>query len=126
MRQEAEANAEADRRRKELIEVRNQADNTIYTSEKMLREHGDKVPADVKTKIEEGINRLRQTMTGEDVEVIKRDTEQLGRDLQAIGASMYEQQGNPNPEQPDGSNGGPQGDQGPGGEDGVDGEFRNA
>ena len=130
MRQDAEANADADKRRKELIEVRNQADNTIYTSEKMLREYGDKVPADVKSKIEDGVSRLRQTMASEDVEKIKSETEELGRELQAIGTSMYGQQGGPQAggptdggPQPDGT---PEGDQGPGGEDVVDGEFRNA
>ena len=130
MRQDAEANADADKRRKELIEVRNQADNTIYTSEKMLREYGDKVPADVKSKIEDGVSRLRQTMASEDVEKIKSETEELGRELQAIGTSMYGQQGGPQAGGP--TDGGPQpygtpeGDQGPGGEDVVDGEFRNA
>jgi molecular chaperone DnaK len=134
MRKEAEANADADLKRKELIEARNQADNTVYTAEKMLREYGEKVPADVKKKIEDGINQVRQTMASENIEAIKRDTEQLGRDLQGIGASMYGQQqpGDPEAGGPDGGQGmpgsepgGPQ--QGPNtGEDVVDGEFRNA
>lgn len=132
MRREAEANADADKRRKELIEARNQADNTIYTSEKMLREYGEKVPADVKKKIEDGIAKVRQTMNTENVEQIKKDTEQLGQDLQSIGASMYQQQpgpqaGGPGPdassEQQPGSQG-PSGDTS--GDDVVDGEFRNA
>lgn len=127
MRREAEANAESDKRRKELIEARNQADNTIYTSEKMLREYGDKVPEDVKKKIDDGVNKLRQTMNTENIEQIKKDTEQLGQDLQSIGASMYQQQGGPQAGAPgpDGGAGQP-GDQGPSGEDVVDGEFRNA
>ena len=134
MRREAETNAEADKRRKELIETRNQADNTIYTSEKMLREYGDKVPADVKKKIEDGVAKLRQTMNTDNVEQIRAETETLGRDLQEIGASMYGQQGGPQaggpeqgapgeqPGQPGGE--GPKG--GEGGEDVVDGEFRSA
>ncbi len=132
MRRDAEANAETDKRRKELIEVKNQADNTAYTAEKMLREYGDKVPEDVKTKIQDGINKLRQTMNTENVEAIKRDTEQLGQDIQKIGASMYGQQpGGPQAGGPDGSGGqqaGPEqpGSQGTSGEDVVDGEFRNA
>ena len=118
-----------------LIEARNQADNTIYTSEKMLREYGEKVPADVKKKIEDGISHLRQTMALENVEAIKRDTESLGRELQAIGASMYgqpgeQQAGGPDaaggPGGPGGPGGAPGGQQGPTtGEDVVDGEFRN-
>ena len=143
MRRDAEANAEADKRRKELIEVRNQADNTIYTSEKMLREYGDKVPGDVKSKIQDGTNRLRQAMNGENVEQIKKETEDLGREIQSIGASMYEQAGGPEggpqaggpngPDagSPDGGGPGPNGpqpggSQGQSGEDVVDGEFRNA
>jgi molecular chaperone DnaK len=137
MRREAEANADADRMRKELIEARNQADNTIYTAEKMLREYGEKVDADVKKKIEDGVTRLRQTLNTENVEQIRKDTDQLGQDVQAIGASMYQQPGAPQGAPGDGSapggNGGPQegspqGDQqsGSNGEDVVDGEFRNA
>lgn len=126
MRKEAEANAEADKKRKELIEARNLADNTIYTAEKMLREYGDKVSADVKTKIEGGINKVRQTMAGENIEAIKRDAEELGRDLQGIGSSMYEQPGSPQEGGPGAAPGGmPGADQGSSGEDVVDGEFRN-
>jgi molecular chaperone DnaK len=129
MRREAEANAETDRKRKELIEVRNQADNTIYTAEKMLREYADKVPADVKQKIDDGIGRLRQALTTEDAEKIRAETDQLGRDIQSIGASMYQQQpGEPGSNgggQPGGGPEGPSG-QGQSGEDVVDGEFRNA
>ncbi len=137
MRHDAEANAEADRKRKELIEVRNQADNTIYTAEKMLREYGDKVSADIKTKIQDGTNRLRQAMNGENIDQIKNETEQLGREIQSIGASMYQQPGEPGgPQAGPGPNGPaaggpdggqqPGGQQGPSGEDVVDGEFRNA
>ncbi|RPJ43336.1 MAG: molecular chaperone DnaK, partial [Chloroflexi bacterium] len=137
MRRDAEANAEADKRRKELIEVRNQADNTIYTAEKLLRDYGDKVPAEVKTKVQDGANRLRQTMNTENVDQIKSETEELGKELQNVGASMYSQPGEPQAGEPNGpeagapGNGGPQGgqqggQQGPSGEDVVDGEFRNA
>jgi molecular chaperone DnaK len=129
MRRDAEANADADKHRKELIEVRNQADNTIYTAEKLLREYGEKVPAESKTKVEDGITRLRQTMNNENIEDIKRDTEQLGREIQAIGGSMYGQPGAAEGEPQAGgpTNGGPNtqpGGQGPDGEDVVDGEFR--
>ncbi len=128
MRREAEANAETDKRRKELIEAKNQADNTAYTAEKMLREYGEKVPEDVKTKIQDGINKLRQTMNTENIEAIQRDTEQLGRDIQSIGANMYNQGEGPQAGGPGGPDGGSAqpGGQGPTGEgeDVVDGEFR--
>ncbi|MBE0696065.1 MAG: molecular chaperone DnaK [Anaerolineaceae bacterium] len=128
MRKDAEANAETDRKRKELIEARNQADNTVYTAEKMLREYAEKVPDDVKKKIEDGVNKLRQTMATENIDDIKRDTEQLGHDVQEIGASVYGQQqpggpqaGGPGEPPPGDSNQGP-----PSGDDVVDGEFHNA
>lgn len=126
MRREAEANAEADLRRKETIEARNQADNTIYTAEKMLREYGDKVPADVKTKIETGVNNLRQAMNSDNLEEIRSQTEALGREIQSIGASMYQQAGGPTDGgQANGGSGDKPGDDSSG-EDVVDGEFRNA
>lgn len=133
MRQEAEANAEADQKRKDAIEARNLADNSIYTAEKLLREHGDKVPADVKTKIENSVSEVRQAMSGENIDAIRKSTEKLNTDIQAIGASMYGQQ--PGQGAPQGGPGagpdGQPGEQGPQngpntGEDVVDGEFRNA
>jgi molecular chaperone DnaK len=127
MRRDAEANAEADLRRKELIEVRNQADNTIYTAEKLLRDYGDKVPGEAKSKVEDGVGRLRQVMNNDDVEAIKHETEQLGREIQAIGGSMYGQPGQDGPAAAAGGPAGqaPQDGQGPSGEDVVDGEFRS-
>ena len=128
MRKDAEAHADEDRKRKELIEARNNADSVVYTSEKLLRENGDKVPADMKQQVEEGVRKVRDAMNSEDVETIKRASDDLGQVLQKMGASMYQQ-----PEA--GSAAGPQGDQdggqqappsGDGGDDVVDGEFKNA
>ena len=133
MRREAEAHADDDKRRKELIEVRNYADNVVYTAEKSLREYGDKVPEDVKTQADEGVKKLRDLMAGEDVEAIRKASEDLGQVIQRIGASMYQQPGE------QGAPGGVGGDtpdsaapgdtnQPPssGGEDVVDGEFKSA
>ncbi len=125
MRKEAEAHAEEDRKYKELVEVRNYADNTIYTAEKSLRDFGDKVDSALKSQIEEKVNALRQTMGGNDVEAIKRDTEALGLLIQKIGAGMYQQPGEGQP------GAGPAGDAGPqagpekSGDDVVDGEFKS-
>jgi molecular chaperone DnaK len=91
MRKDAEAHAEEDRKRKELIEVRNHADNTAYAAEKALREFGDKVPADVKSEIESKVAEVKSAAQGEDVETIKSATETLGQAIQKIGASVYEQ-----------------------------------
>ena len=129
MKKEAEANAETDKKRKELIEARNYADNAIYTAEKTLREAGDKVDADTRKQTEELTARLRQTMAGEDSAAMRSETDELGQLIQKIGASMYQQQ---QPPQQGGEAPGEQqppteGGEGPtpGGEDVVDGEFKN-
>jgi len=90
MRQDAEAHADEDRKRKELIEARNQADNTAYAAEKALREFGDKVPADVKADIETKVTETRSAAQGEDVPAIKSATEALGQAIQKIGAAVYQ------------------------------------
>jgi molecular chaperone DnaK len=91
MRKDAEAHADEDRKRKELIEARNTADNTAYAAEKALREFGDKVPADVKSDIEAKVAEVKSAATADDVEKIKAATEALGQAIQKIGASVYEQ-----------------------------------
>jgi molecular chaperone DnaK len=109
MKTDAEAHAEEDKRRKDLIEVRNNADNTIYTAEKLLRENGDKIPENVKKEVEESVSSLRNIMNTDNSDDIRKATESLGQTIQKVGASMY-QQAAPNPGQttPDGnSNPGP-------------------
>jgi molecular chaperone DnaK len=91
MRKDAEAHAEEDRKRKELIEARNNADNTAYAAEKALRDFGDKVPAEVRSEIETKVSEVRSAAQGEDVEKIRAATEALGQAIQKIGASVYEQ-----------------------------------
>jgi molecular chaperone DnaK len=118
MVKEAQRFAEEDRKRKEEVEVRNNADSAVYQSEKMLRDLGDKVPADVRTEIESKIATLKTAMGGRDVADIKRKTEELAQSLQKIGEKMYQQTGATPP--PGGQAGGTP----PGGSDTVDGEFR--
>ena len=91
MRKDAEVHAEEDRKRKELIEARNNADNTAYAAEKALREFGDKVPAETKSEIETKVAEAKKAAEGEDVETIKSATEALGQAIQKIGTSVYEQ-----------------------------------
>jgi molecular chaperone DnaK len=91
MRKDAELHAEDDRKRRELIEVRNNADNTVYAAEKALREFGDKVPADTRTEVESKVAELKGVAQGEDVAAIKSATEALGQSIQKIGASVYQQ-----------------------------------
>ena len=114
-------------KRKELIEARNHADSVVYTTEKTLKDNGDKVPADLKTEAEEGAKKVRDLMTSEDAEAIKKAADDLGQVLQKLGASMYQQPEGDATQPQDGEQ--PGGD-GPapddGGEDVVDGEFKNA
>lgn len=88
---EAEKNAEADRKRKEEVEARNNADSLIYTTEKTLSEYGDKVPADQKEKIEAAKNALKAALGGKDIEEIKKKTEELSKAVQAVGMAIYQQ-----------------------------------
>jgi molecular chaperone DnaK len=133
MRKDAEAHADEDRRRKDLIEARNNADNTVYTAEKVLRDLGDKVPAEVKKQVEDGVARVREVMNGNDSDAIRQATESLSQVIQQVGAAAYQQAG-PAAGEPGGGEGGgsSQGggpSQGPGpdgGEDVVEGEYRNA
>lgn len=123
MRQEAEVHADDDRRRKELVEVRNYADNTVYAAEKTLAEHGAKVADDVKQQTEQGISRLKEVMQGEDVTAIRQAADELGQTIQKIGASMYQQpEGQAGPAEESG----PQPDSGPSGEDVVEGDFKES
>jgi molecular chaperone DnaK len=132
MRKEAEAHADEDTKRKELIEVRNHADTTIYTAEKTLKDLGDKVPADLKRETEESVSTLRTILNGDDAEAIRKATDDLGQTIQKIGSAAYQAAGPQAGAQqaPGGPQAGPQGgapgDQGPaGGDDVVDGEFKN-
>ncbi|MFN8434302.1 MAG: molecular chaperone DnaK [Anaerolineales bacterium] len=91
MRKDAEAHAEEDRKRKDLIEARNNADNTVYAGEKALRDLGDKVPAEIKAEVEAKSVEVKEAAKGEDVEKIKAAVDALGQTIQKIGASVYEQ-----------------------------------
>jgi molecular chaperone DnaK len=72
MRKDAEVHAEEDKRRKELIEARNNADNLVYSAEKVLHDLGDKVPAELKKQVEDNIARVREVMNQDDVEAIRQ------------------------------------------------------
>jgi molecular chaperone DnaK len=103
MRREAESHAEEDRQRREKVEVRNQADNTIYGAERSLRDFGDKIAAGLKSEIEAAVAECRQALDSDDVDQMRRTTEALGRAVQKIGGAMYEQPGPAAGTQPEGS-----------------------
>ncbi|MBQ4514600.1 MAG: molecular chaperone DnaK [Anaerolineaceae bacterium] len=128
MRKEAEAHAEEDRKRKEGIEVKNTADSTVYTVEKMLEEYGDKLPADLKSQVETKANELKGIIQTADTDTLKAKTEELNKLLQQMGGAMYQQPGSgpdagPQPGDMGGDNGSNGGSNG--GDDVVDGEFRS-
>jgi molecular chaperone DnaK len=91
MRKDAEAHAEEDRKRKEIIEVRNNADNTVYAAEKALREFGEKVPAQIKSEVEAKVADVKKVAEGEDVAAIKSATDALGQVIQKIGGAVYQE-----------------------------------
>jgi molecular chaperone DnaK len=89
MRREAEIHAEEDRKKRELADVRNQAESLIWQTEKSLRELGEKIPADLKQKLEEKIKKLKEVKEGSDISAIKQATQDLAMSLQEIGKEMY-------------------------------------
>ena len=133
MRKEAEAHAAEDRQRKESIEVKNTADSTVYTVEKMVEEYGDKIPADLKQQVESKASELKGMLETADTATLKAKTEELNKLLQQLGGAMYQQPGDTNPGDMGGGYGsygsdmgGDNGsDGGNGGDDVVDGEFRS-
>ncbi|MCX8024819.1 MAG: molecular chaperone DnaK [Thermanaerothrix sp.] len=90
MRKEAEANAEADRRRKELAEVRNQADNMIYVAEKLLRDYSGRISDADKRQVEEAVNHLREVTQGQDITAIRQANDALSQLIQRVGGAMYQ------------------------------------
>lgn len=124
MRQEAQANAESDRKKQELITARNNADNLIYTAQKAMRDAGDKVSAPAKKEIEEKIEGLKKVQSGDNMEELKAKSDDLSQTLSKIGAQMYQQQpaagtqsaGN---EAPDSAGNGKKKDEGP-----AEGEYQ--
>jgi molecular chaperone DnaK len=93
LRKDAEAHAEEDRKRHELIEARNNADNTVYAAEKAMREFENKVPDYIKTEVEKKVADVKKAAEGEDVALIRSETEALGQVIQKIGGAVYQQQG---------------------------------
>lgn len=89
MKKDAELHAEEDKRKKELVEARNMADTLTYTTEKALREAGDKVTAEEKKPVEEAIVELNKVKNGDDLEAIKKASQNLSEAAQKIGEKLY-------------------------------------
>ncbi len=91
MVKEAEANAEADKKRKEGVEVRNQADNMCYQAEKTMKDMEGKGKDDLIAKVKAAVDTLKETLKGDDLEKIKADTEALTKPLYELSAELYKE-----------------------------------
>src|SRR5690242_16193908 len=91
MRTEAEAHAEEDKKAKEAIEIKNNADTLAYQSEKQLKDLGDKVPADKRKVVEDAIAKVREAINANDTDAMKRSYEDLQNKFQEISADLYKQ-----------------------------------
>lgn len=93
MVKEAEANAAEDKKRKEEVEVRNNADSLIYNAEKTIKEMGDKADKALVDKVQKAADKLKETLKGSDVEAIKQDTEALQTPLYELASEVYKNAG---------------------------------
>jgi molecular chaperone DnaK len=104
MRKEAEVHASEDKQRRDLIEARNTADNSIYGAEKVLSELGEKVPLEIKTEVQAAVDEVRKVKESEDEPTIRKAVDALGQAVQKVGAAAYQAapeqsgQGQPGPE----------------------------
>ena len=99
---EAEEHAEEDKKRKEFVDTKNTADNTIYQLEKLLRDNGDKISEDEKKQLTDAIEKAKKECESEDVEVIKKAIEELSKTSEAVVTKLY-QNATPNAESADNS-----------------------
>ena len=86
------ANKDADKKKRETVDARNQADSIIHTTEKSLKEHGDKVSAEEKKAIETGMSDLRNALKGTDTEEVKKKTQNLVQVSMKLGEAVYKSQ----------------------------------
>jgi molecular chaperone DnaK len=91
MKKDAEAHAVEDQKKKELIETKNVAENLVYTTEKTLKDAGDKVSGDVKKDVEDKMEALKKIKDSDNIDDIKQKTQELSAVIQKVGAEMYKQ-----------------------------------
>ena len=108
MVKEAETNKEADKQKREAVDARNQADSIIFSTEKSLKEHGDKISEDEKKAIETGISDLKKSLEGTDSEEIKKKTQDLVQASMKLGEAVYKSQQKDAPGKPDEETGNPE------------------
>lgn len=90
MVRDAEQYAEEDRQRREAVDVRNQGDSLVHTTEKFLAENGDKVGDELKNEVQADVDALKESLNGDDTEAIKTATAKLAESSQKLGTAMYE------------------------------------
>ena len=91
MRKDAESHSAEDKQKREVVDLKNQADQLIYSTEKTLREHGEKVSGDTRGKIENAVNNLKEVVKGEDADAIRKAIDNLGTTSQELGKVLYEE-----------------------------------
>jgi len=91
MTKEAESHAAEDKKKREVVDLKNQADQLIYSTEKTLKEHGAKVSGDVRGNIENAVNNLKEAVKGDDGDAIKKAIENVGAVSQELGKVLYEE-----------------------------------
>lgn len=127
MKQEAAQHEAEDKAKHEVVEAKNIAEQLIYTSEKALKDAGEKVPADTRKAIEDKINDLKNAKNGTDLAQIKKSTESLSAEIQKIGQYMNQNSAPANSSTANGGNNGSSGNGGGnGGNEGTDGNVRDA
>jgi len=119
MMRDAESHAEEDRKRREEAETRNQAETLVYQTEKFIKDNDEKLPADVKEKVNSALGEANEALKGTDIGAIRSAMEKLATESQALGAALYAQQ--PGPGSTDGATGGATDDTGAAGAGGSAG-----
>ena len=123
MVKDAEANASADKEKREKIDLKNQAETLVYQAEKQMGELGDKVEADAKAKVDEKRTKLQEAINAEDYDAMKTLLEELQQELYTVGASVYQQEGAAAGGAAPGGDAGAASGGGDAGDDVIDAEF---
>lgn len=91
MKKDAESHAEEDKKKREVVDLKNQADQLVYITEKTLKEHGSKVSSDTRGKIESAVNNLKEVVKGDNADAIRKAIDNLSSASQELGKTLYEE-----------------------------------